>query len=305
MLHVEDEESQFAAVPISVIPKSDLISPHTSYNIIQEHEPSDRDFVALVEDEEDDAADANERKTHFPATRNHLLATFTQHQIQSDNEIITRMIMDHNVEYNQYGEHYYIVQVANVPKYRTALSNPRLMDATGPSPPRRKVAKRSIQKLYTASSIQQSDEDTVEYNSFTVSDDPPLKRMLSFKSQAPKIIIDSGASTCGTGQASQLQYIRASTAIVTPAFGTVAQPTQMGDLPPYMLKTLVIEDMKDSTLLSVSQICATGQVAVFTSRDCRFYTIDSALPFLRDLSQSGKETIRGTVENGLYVQEST
>ena len=56
MLHVEDEESQFAAVPISVIPKSDLISPHTSYNIIQEHEPSDRDFVALLEDEENDAA---------------------------------------------------------------------------------------------------------------------------------------------------------------------------------------------------------------------------------------------------------
>lgn len=52
-------------------------------------------------------------------------------------------------------------------------------------------------------------------------------------------------------------------------------------------------------------MCATGQVVVFTSRDCRLYTIDSALPFLRDLSQSGKETIRGTVENGLYVQEST
>jgi hypothetical protein len=79
----------------------------------------------------------------------------------------------------------------------------------------------------------------------------------------------------------------------------------MGDLPPYMLKTIVIDDMKDTTLLSVSQMCATGQIAVFTPRDCRFYKLKSVLPFLKDLSLHGKETIRGKVENGLYIQEST
>ena len=197
--------------------------------------------------------------------------------------------------------------------YRSGVGHPRHKDPTGPSPPRRLSNKRTVQKLYTGGSPNKaprltsgsqqslSSEDAVEFNSFTVSE----TKMLSFKSSAPKIIIDSGASTCGTGQASQLHNIRESSAIVTPAFGAVAQPTHMGDLPPYMLKTIVIDDMKDTTLLSVSQMCATGQIAVFTPRDCRFYKLESVLPFLKDLSLHGKETIRGKVENGLYIQEST
>ena len=118
-------------------------------------------------------------------------------------------------------------------------------------------------------------------------------------------VIPSGASTCGTGQASHLHNIRESSAIDTLAFGAVAQPTHMGDLPPCVLKTIVIDDMKDTTLLSISQMCATGQIAVFTLRDSRFCELESVPPLLKDLSLHGKETIRGKVENSLYIQEST
>ena len=79
----------------------------------------------------------------------------------------------------------------------------------------------------------------------------------------------------------------------------------MGDLPPCVLKTIVIDDMKDTTLLSISQMCATGQIAVFTLRDSRFCELESVPPLLKDLSLHGKETIRGKVENSLYIQEST
>ena len=79
----------------------------------------------------------------------------------------------------------------------------------------------------------------------------------------------------------------------------------MGNLPQCVLKTIVINDMKDATLLSNSQMCVTGQIAVFILRDSRFYDLESALPFLKDLSLRGKETIRGKVENGLYIHEST
>jgi hypothetical protein len=43
---------------------------------------------------------------------------------------------------------------------------------------------------------------------------------------------------------------------------------------------------------------------IFTAVDCRFYTLSSILPFLKLISESGEETMRGAVENGLYVQES-
>jgi hypothetical protein len=79
----------------------------------------------------------------------------------------------------------------------------------------------------------------------------------------------------------------------------------MGDLPPFQLKTVVIDKMKDTTLLSVSQTCQKDMVGIFTAVDCRFYDIASVLPYLSDISIHGKERIRGVVEDGLYVQESS
>ena len=73
---------------------------------------------------------------------------------------------------------------------------------------------------------------------------------MSLKKSQHKIIIDSGASTCGTGIKSQLQNICPTSLTVSAAFGETAQPTEMGDLPPYMLPTIVINAMADTTLLS-------------------------------------------------------
>ena len=43
---------------------------------------------------------------------------------------------------------------------------------------------------------------------------------------------------------------------------------------------------------------------IFTAKDCRFYTLKSAIPFLSQVSEYGEETMRGNVEDGLYIQES-
>ena len=94
------------------------------------------------------------------------------------------------------------------------------------------------------------------------------KKFMSLKKASHKIIIDSGASACGTGLRDTLQDIRPTSCSVSAAFGESAQPTEMGLLPPFMLKTVVIEQMNDTTLLSVSQACAQGLVGLFTSKAC-------------------------------------
>jgi hypothetical protein len=128
--------------------------------------------------------------------------------------------------------------------------------------------------------------------------------LMSLKKSQHKIIIDSSASTCGTGIKSQLQNIRPTSLTVSAAFGETAQPTEMGDLPPYMLPTIIINEMAETTLLSVSRACRENMCGIFTAVDCRFYTLSSILLFLKLISESGEETMRGAVENGLYVQES-
>ena len=79
----------------------------------------------------------------------------------------------------------------------------------------------------------------------------PFQSLLSFDVNSNKVIIDSGASTSGTGLKSKLKNIRQSTCTVNAAFGNTYHPVEMGDLPPYMLPTIVIDGLKDSTLLSV------------------------------------------------------
>ena len=119
-----------------------------------------------------------------------------------------------------------------------------------------------------------------------------------------KTIIDSGASTSGTGHKGQLTNIRPTKCTVNAAFGESFAPTEMGDLPPYMLSTIVIDDMKDTTLLSVSQACAKGMCGVFTSKDCQFFSIQEMLPHLSNISKTCKPMLRGEVEDGLYIQKS-
>jgi hypothetical protein len=85
------------------------------------------------------------------------------------------------------------------------------------------------------------------------------------------------------------------------------QPSrQMGDLHPHMIPTVFIDAMKNTTLLSVSQMC--GQkislCGIFSPVDCRFFPFHQMLPYLKLVSENCDEVLRGKVENGLYVMES-
>jgi hypothetical protein len=119
-----------------------------------------------------------------------------------------------------------------------------------------------------------------------------------------KIIIDSGASTSGTGLRNTLKNLRPATCTVNAAFGETITPSEMGDLPPYMLPTIVIDGMKNTTLLSVSQACAEDMCGIFTSKDCIFFDIKEVQPYIAQISKNCKMKLRGEVEDGLYVQKS-
>ena len=129
-------------------------------------------------------------------------------------------------------------------------------------------------------------------------------KMMSFKKTDYKTVIDSGASTSGTGQRDSLRDLRPTSCSVSAAFGESAQPTEMGLLPPFMLKTIVINEMKDTTLLSVSQACAKGFVGIFTSKDCKFFNAIDVIPHLKELSQTAQPVMSGKVEEGLYLLDS-
>ena len=88
------------------------------------------------------------------------------------------------------------------------------------------------------------------------------------------------------------------------AFGETAQPTEMGLLPPFILKTIVIDQMNDTTLLSVSQACAKGFVGNFTSKDCNFFNAIEVIPHLQDISKTAHQVMSGKVEEGLYLLDS-
>ena len=70
---------------------------------------------------------------------------------------------------------------------------------------------------------------------------------------------------------------------VSAAFGETAQPTEMGLLPPFMLQTIVIEEMNDTTLLSVFEACVKRFLGIFTSKDCKFFNAKDVIPHLRDM----------------------
>jgi hypothetical protein len=128
----------------------------------------------------------------------------------------------------------------------------------------------------------------------------------SISKETQVIVIDSGASMSGTGDRAMLSNIRPTTLTVSSAFGDSAQPTEMGDLQPHMIPTVLIDGMKNTTLLSVSQMC--GQkiplCGIFSPVDRRFFPFHQMLPYLKLVSENCDEVLRGKVENGLCVMES-
>jgi hypothetical protein len=96
-------------------------------------------------------------------------------------------------------------------------------------------------------------------------------------------VIDSGASMSGTGDRAMLKNLCPITLTVSSAFGESAQPTEMGDLQPHMIPTVLIDDMKNATLLSVCQMC--GQkiplCGILSPVDCRFFLFHQMLPYLK------------------------
>jgi hypothetical protein len=93
------------------------------------------------------------------------------------------------------------------------------------------------------------------------------------------------------------------------AFGPSTQPKKRGLLTPLGLDAILLPGMGNQTLVSLSQYCAGGtsgvqNVGVFTKSGFRMFSLNSALPALKLLSENGHEVTRGTVKEGIYVQES-
>jgi hypothetical protein len=115
-------------------------------------------------------------------------------------------------------------------------------------------------------------------------------------------IMDSGASMSGTGDITMLKNVRNFEGMtVLPAFGEPIRTHQAGELGAFKLPTLLIKEMKDQTIVSVSQLMKQGHISIFTSNDFRVYTTKSAMKLLNILSTQGDEVARGHVHDGLYV----
>ena len=124
--------------------------------------------------------------------------------------------------------------------------------------------------------------------------------------QTPKRLMwDSGANRSGTGSKAGLRNITACPPLsIQGAFGPPIQPTHRGELGPMKLETVVIDGMGDNTIISVSQVCKLGYIAVFNDRQFKVYKADTIKNALKVLDLEGKAVAYGKVENGLYYQES-
>jgi hypothetical protein len=119
---------------------------------------------------------------------------------------------------------------------------------------------------------------------------------------------DTGANRSGTSNRSILRNVtQCDPIIISGAFGPGITPSLKGELGPLRLDTVVINGMGPQTIISVSQVCQLGHghIALFTPYSFRVYTLDSALRAIKLLTHYGKEVVRGTVQNGLYIQDST
>lgn len=124
--------------------------------------------------------------------------------------------------------------------------------------------------------------------------------------QHPTFMWDTGANRSGTSRKDILNNVTPCEPItIQGAFGPAITPSLKGELGPLKLDTVIINGMGPQTIVSVSQVCQLGHVAIFTSKDFRVYTLPSVLRAMKVLALEGKEVVRGTVHNGLYIQDST
>jgi hypothetical protein len=116
-------------------------------------------------------------------------------------------------------------------------------------------------------------------------------------SDAPITVFDSGCSISGTSNITNLTDVTDCGPLsVQGAFGPSTQRKKRG-----LLKPL--------GLVSLSQYCAGGtsgvwNVGVYTKSGFHMFSLNSALPAFKLLSEHGHEVTRGTVKEGVYVQES-
>jgi hypothetical protein len=121
-------------------------------------------------------------------------------------------------------------------------------------------------------------------------------------SSAPTTVFDSGCSISGTSVLANLSDVTdCGPMSVQGAFGPSAQPTKRGLLTPLGLDAILLPDMGNQTLVSLSQFCDGGtsgqrNIGVFTHEGCRMFTLTSALPALQLLGESGHEVARGIVQ---------
>jgi hypothetical protein len=129
-------------------------------------------------------------------------------------------------------------------------------------------------------------------------------------SDAPITVFDSGCSISGTSNITNLTDVTDCGPLsFQGAFGPSTQPKKRGLLTPLGLDAILLPAMDNQTLVSLSQYCAGGtsgvqNVGVFTKSGFRMFSLNSALPALKLLSEHGHDVTRGTVKEGIYVQES-
>ena len=80
-----------------------------------------------------------------------------------------------------------------------------------------------------------------------------------------------------------------------------------GKFGPLGLDAVYIKSMGPQTLVSLSQYCNAGNqfIGVFTPTEYKMFDLQSALPALKALTDKGIVAERGTVQNGIYIREST
>ena len=134
--------------------------------------------------------------------------------------------------------------------------------------------------------------------------------VLNSLSKTSKVIFDSGCSISGTSNVHDLSDVTSCGPLsVQGAFGPSTQPAHRGKLGPLGLDAIVIDGMGSQTLISLSQFCQGGDsgkqyAGIFTATDFRMFELKTILPALRTISTTGTEVTRGTVQGGIYIQDS-
>ena len=134
--------------------------------------------------------------------------------------------------------------------------------------------------------------------------------VLNSLSKTSKVIFDSGCSISGTSNVHDLSDVTSCGPLSAQgAFGPSTQPAHRGKLGPLGLDAIVIDGMGHQTLISLSQFCQGGEsgkqyAGIFTATDFRMFELKTILPALRTISTTGTEVTRGTVQGGIYIQDS-